>query len=65
MDTVYRRSDLLSEKQDLEKRLKSLQNNRTKLLRNAISMKNNGSDSEIEELTLQLEKVDWKLNALF
>lgn len=65
MDTVYRRADLLNEKQDLEKRLKNLQNNRAKLLRSAMSKDNNESNSEIEELTLQLEKVDWKLNALF
>jgi hypothetical protein len=63
METVYRKTDLLSERQDLEQRIKELQNKRGAVLRSA--MKSTDNVNDLEELTLRLEKVDWKLNALF
>lgn len=63
MKTVYRKDDLLSAKQELQKRLRSLQNNRRSTLKKAMTTTVN--DNELEELTLQLEKIDWKLKALF
>ena len=63
MDTVYRKTDLLSERQDLQQRIKELQNKRGTVLRSVI--KTSDKRNDLEELTLQLEKVDWKLNALF
>ena len=66
MNTVFRKSELLAELDELKGRLKDLQSSRVDTLR-AYQNKNNSQEPnlEVEDIQLRIENLTWKIDSLF
>lgn len=66
MNTVFRKSELLAELDELKGRLKDLQSSRVDTLR-AYQKQNNVQDKdlEVEDIQLKIENLTWKIDSLF